>query len=135
MASSDEARAVEEVARIRDAYERAEEAGEFSPVAPHVADDLVVMMPGREPIEGRTAWTETFDELMADAPDRDYQISYSSTETVVNGDLAFDRGTAHDSMDGDHEGPAQRRYSYLWMFARSADDSWELTHLIWNQDG
>lgn len=125
---------VEQIARIREAYERAEKEGRFDPVAPYVAEDLVVMMPGRDPIEGKSTWEALFNEMMVDAPDREYEITYSSAEIVMDGELAFDRGAAVDTANDEGDGSQQGEYSYLWVYQRTPEESWELTHLIWNRN-
>lgn len=121
-----------ELARVRVAYEAAERRGHFGPLAEHVADDVVVMAMGSEPIEGRAAWAALFDEVMADAPDRNYEIASESDEVLIREDLAIDRGTATDSYAGE-EGTEQNRYNYTFVFRESADGDWRLYRVIYNR--
>lgn len=128
-------RAIDQIAHIRDAHARAEAEGTFDPVLDHVAEDLVVAMPGHAPIEGRDAWAEKFNELMAGAPDREYEITYESAETLVSDDLAIDRGTCVDTAVGEDGDQLQTEYNYLMVFQRTAEGSWKQTRTIWNEIG
>lgn len=125
---------VEQIEKVRAAYEEAEKQGDFSAVAPYVAENLVVMPPSHLPIIGKHEWQTTFNEMMADAPEREYEISYSSEETLVSGDLAIDRGTAIDSAEPEGEETLRRGYNYLWVYQRFGDTEWKLSHLLWNSN-
>lgn len=135
MTEDDRAEVGERIAETRKAYQQAEKEGRFDPVAPYVADDLVVMMPGHPPIEGKSEWESLFNQTMADAPEKEYEITYSSSETLVNGSLAIDRGTAIDSTKTEETGMEQGGYSYVWVYQREPDDEWKLSRLIWNSTG
>lgn len=122
------------ISEIREAYEEAEKTGEFSPVAPFVVDDLVVMPPGHRPIVGKLEWESIFNEAMADAPDRNYHIEYSSDEVLISDELAVDRGTAIDTADDDGEERLRRGYNYVWVYRWESENGWKLAQLIWNSN-
>lgn len=127
--------AVEQIAQIRAAHARAEGAGSFDQVVEFVADDLIVAPPGNAPIEGRDEWASRFDKAMADAPDREYEITYTSHETLVSGDLAIDRGTCTDTAKDDSGELAETEYNYLMVFRHTDDGSWKQIRTIWNKIG
>lgn len=122
------------ISEIREAYEEAEKTGEFSPVAPYVVDDLVVMPPGHPPIVGKSEWEAVFNDAMADAPDRNYHIEYSSDEVLISDELAVDRGTAIDTAEDNGEETLRRGYNYVWVYRWEPEASWQLAQLIWNSN-
>ena len=60
------------------------------------------------------------------------ELVCESAEIVIDGDLAFDRGSFAQSLREKETGMVLReRGHYLWLYVRRAD-GWKLARVIWN---
>lgn len=70
--------AIDQIRTIRETFERVEAEGDFGPMLDFVAEDFVFLPPGSDATHGRDTFAAKFNEGMADAPSRNYQIFYES---------------------------------------------------------
>lgn len=122
----------ETIDRIRRETEAAENAGSTERMRVHVADDVVMMAPDMPPVSRAGPAMEAmggfFSAFMV-------QIRYESHEIVVDGDLAFDRGTYRHTLTPRHGGPAlQENGKYLWVYKRVPGGAWKQWRVIWNRN-
>ena len=123
--------ALDQIRTIRELYASVEGEGRFDPMLDYVADDFVFLPPGWEPMHGRETYAAMFNENMADAPSKNYQLAWESEETIVSGDVAVDRGVGHDSFteeDGTH---SENEYKYIMVYQRDGE-SWLLSRFMYN---
>jgi len=112
--------------RIRDA-ELAGDASVFGQVA---VADVVVMPPGAAPIQGRDATVKAMEGFFRNF---ELRIDYTAAPVQVRGDTAIDHGTFTQSIVPRNGGaPQPGAGSYLWVYRRMPDGSWQQTHAIWN---
>lgn len=111
-----------EVARIRDAWVQAAEAGDAATVASLYAEDARMAGMSDEPAEGRQsiqdALTTGFEGLS--------NLDVSSTELVVGSDVVSDMGTFTQSVrtpDGQEQSVSGQ---YIVVLRRQADGSWKI---------
>ncbi len=94
-------------------------------------DGHVMLPPNSEPIIGKTA----NDELNRSAFERyDFSETWTPVETVIDGNLAFQRGTF--TMIARPKGAAQRPFevsgSFLRIYQRQPDGEWRMTRDMFN---
>lgn len=128
--SSGHGDAVEQITQIRQAFERAENAGDSSVIDEHCTEDVVAIPPGQPPAIGRDAAKQALEGLFAAF---DVAVEYSSEEIVVEENLAFDRLTATETHTPKQGGePIEHSVDSLWVYRRSPDGEWKQSHAIWN---
>lgn len=131
--SASQERDVERLHQIRRAWEQAENEGDPSIIDRYATQDVVAMPPGRPPSVGAEAGKRLMQKLFEAF---DMEVTYDSEEIVVNGDLAFDRGTASQKMVPKSGGePTEGEYSYLWVYRRVPEEGWKQSRAIWNKNG
>ena len=116
--------------RLREQTQQAERDGKASFFDEVAADDIVVMPPNLPAVVGRAATVEFMRDFLGAF---DLQISYTSEEVQVHGDIAFDRGTYAQTMtprDGGESTPEKGKY--LWVHSRDSDGEWKFMRVIWN---
>jgi uncharacterized protein (TIGR02246 family) len=111
-------------------FEAAENAGSVGRFRSFFADDLVMMGPGKPPVNGGdnvAALMNEFHDAFA------VQVEYDSQEIVVFGDWAFDRGTERYTVTPKAGGPPiEKSGNYLYIYRRQIDGSWKQSRVIWN---
>lgn len=128
--SESHADAVEQITQIRQAFERAENAGDSSVIDEHCTEDVVAIPPEQPPAVGREAGKQALDALFAAF---DVEVEYTSEEVVVGENLAFERLSAtetHTPKDGGE--PIEHSADSLWVYRRLPDGEWKQSHAIWN---
>ena len=124
------------ISAIRTALQAAENAMAADAVASLLSDDAVLMVPDHPVQEGKLACTVFLRELLAWLSARvDRQVTYTSEEVSVVGDMGFDRGTFVFTVSP-KDGGAMSRVTgkYLWILKRAATDDWLITRLIASRD-
>jgi ketosteroid isomerase-like protein len=105
---------------IRTAIQGAENAMDPDAIAQFLSDAAVLMVPDHPVQEGKTACTALLRDMLGQLASRYHrQITYTSDEVSVAGDLAFDRGTFSFSVtpkDGGETTDVTGKY--LWILAR-----------------
>jgi ketosteroid isomerase-like protein len=86
------------LSEVRDRLTAAENAGDSEPICAAMGDDIVLMVPSAPVQEGKAACAAFLRELLPRlAQEFDRQITYTSTEVRVLGDVAFDLKTQRTS--------------------------------------
>ena len=115
---------------LRAQLQQAENAGLTDAFMSLCAADVVVMPPNADPIVGTSAMVTFVGGVF-----RDFAVSehYQSSEAVVSGDWAFDRGTYDQTVTPKAGGAAVTEHGkYLWLLHRGADGSWKYARTTWN---
>lgn len=90
---------------------------------------VMYMPPGQPPLQGPDQVRQFLQKLF---PAGKASLSYSSQETQVSGDLAYERGVfVLTSGDAGTRG-ASRNGNLMRVFRRSEDGAWKVTREIWN---
>jgi ketosteroid isomerase-like protein len=124
---------IEQLHRIRAAIIAAECSGDLALFAEALDEDAVVMPPDAPAREGRAAclafMRDVLEGLLAQF---DRELTCESAEIVVEGALAFDRGSfAQVLREKDSSFVVRERGHYLWVYGRRGPD-WKLARVIWN---
>ena len=96
-------------------------------------DDHIILIPNRAPIVGKAA----NDAANGSAFERfDFDESWTPEETVIDGDLAYQRGTfttsAMPKAGGDKRVVSG---AFLRIYRRQPDGQWRMTRDMFNSDG
>ncbi len=127
---------VSAVAAVRQALEAAENSGDTAALAELLTDDAVLMVPDFPAQEGKAACARFVQEIMSSLLiEFARRVTYVSTEIVVVGDIAFDRGTF--SIDVSARAGGERTHvtgKYLWLLRRIGPGPWKIARLIVSRD-
>ena len=124
---------VVQLTRLREATIAAECRGDLSHFAATLDDDAVVLPPDAPAREGKVACLSFMrDVLGALLAQYERELVCESAEIVIDGDLAFDRGSFAQTLRERDTGVVIReRGHYLWLYVRRAPE-WKLARVIWN---
>jgi ketosteroid isomerase-like protein len=124
---------VGQLTRLREAIIAAECHGDVPFFAATLDDDAVVLPPDAAAREGKAACLSFMrDVLGALLAQYERELICDSAEIVIDGDLAFDRGSFTQMLRERETGVVIReRGHYLWVYARRAP-GWKLARVIWN---
>lgn len=124
------------IATVRAALQSAENASDPDAAAALLADDAVLMVPDFPVQEGRTTCLAFLRDVMGWLAENFVrQIRYDSAEIVVDGDVAFDRGTfSFTCTPRSGAKTTQTTGKYLWILRRSATGSWMVSRAIVARD-
>ena len=115
---------------IRERTMRAENTGDADFFNFVSADDIVVMPPGMTAVVGRDATVAFMKEFLSHF---DLNIRYVSEETLVQGNIAYDRGTYSQTLTPKAGGtPIPENGKFLWLYSRASDGSWKISRVMWN---
>jgi uncharacterized protein (TIGR02246 family) len=93
-----------------------------------MADDYVIFLPGRAPVQGIEAIRASNRSFLAQWHDVE---TWTPDETVVAGDLGFQRGVFHLELTPKAGGPTRSvSGSYLHIYQRKPDGAWRLTRAM-----
>ena len=127
-------RAADEVsiAEFNRQYLNAINEGDSVALSRLTTDDHIMSMPGRPPIVGKAA----NDAVNARAFEQfRFTERWQPVETVVDGDLAYQRGTF--TVDAAPKAGGQSRHmsgNFLRIYKRQPDGSWMMTHDMFNSE-
>ena len=126
---------IHELERIRELWAHAETTGNLSFFESFLADDAVIMAPGRAAFEGKTACMGFIQEVLADLRrEFDREITLTSREIQIQGEWAFDRGTFSQHLVRKDSGEALHESGkYFWLYRREAD-GWKVARIVGNYD-
>jgi len=124
---------VAQLMRLREAIIAAECGGDLPFFASTFDDDAVVLPPDAPSREGKAACLSFMrDVLGALLAQYERELVCDSAEIVIDGDLAFDRGSFTQTLRERGTGMVIReRGHYLWLYVRRAA-GWKLARVIWN---
>jgi uncharacterized protein (TIGR02246 family) len=125
--------AVKEIDRTREEYAASWTAGDAARISGLYTDDAIVMYPDQPPISGRAAISEYFKGFFTDFEALDFQLA--SSEIVVAGDFAYDRGTYRWKAKPKKGGaPLDDDGKYLVILRRESDGRWRVARDMVNSD-
>ena len=122
-----------EVAKVRNAYIAAVNAGDAKAVAALYTDDGVDMPPNHEILKGRPAIEKYnvsfFSGMIA-------KLSLTEIESSASGNTAHDVGTYSQTITPKQAGgkPINDRGKYVVLLRRGADGQWRVKYAIYNSD-
>jgi len=124
---------VGQLSRLREGIIAAECSGDLTFFAATLDDDAVVLPPDAPAREGKAAcltfMRDVLGRLLAQF---NRELVCDSAEIVIDGDLAFDRGSFTQSLREKQTGTVVReRGHYLWLYVRRPA-GWKLARVIWN---
>jgi ketosteroid isomerase-like protein len=107
--------------------------GDFTTLSQMTSADHIMMIPGRPPISGKRANDDAnrrgFEQFR-------YDETWSIVETVIQGNLAFQRGTFTSSATPKFGGPTRASAGkFLRIYRREADGSWSMYIDSFSSDG
>ena len=134
MAIPEPANDIQALDRLREQLTIAEQTGDASILEELFADDAIIMAPYVPTIEGRGACLEFARTLFASlASEFDRHIEAISSELMILGDVAIDRGTFAQTLTPRAGGqPCYETGRYLWVHTRASDGRWRVRRIIWN---
>jgi uncharacterized protein (TIGR02246 family) len=125
--------AVREIDKTRNEYVESWKAGDVERITSLYTHDGVVMYPDQPPVIGRAAIAEYFKGFYAEFDALDFQLA--SSEIVVAGDWAYDRGTYRWKAKPKKGGaPMDDDGKYLVILRREADGRWRVARDMDNSD-
>jgi len=132
-ASAASSPAVTEIDRTRDEYAASWKAGDTARISGLYTDDAIVMYPDQPPVVGRAAISEYFKGFFTEFEALDFQLA--SSEIVVAGDFAYDRGTYRWKAKPKKGGPpVDDDGKYLVILRRESDGRWRVARDMDNSD-
>ena len=124
---------VGQLSRLREGIIAAECSGDLTFFAATLDDDAVVLPPDAPAREGKRAcltfMRDVLGRLLAQF---NRELVCDSAEIVIDGGLAFDRGSFFQALREKDSGLVVReRGHYLWLYVRRPA-GWKLSRVIWN---
>lgn len=115
---------------LRDRELQAIMAGDVEALLSWRTLDVVSMPPGAAPVRGREAVEDFFVGMFAQVRIRE---TATSEEVVIDGDLAYDRGTFTGTAEPLAGGePRLLDGKYVWIARRDADGAWRYAVQMWS---
>lgn len=120
------------IAELREAYIKAQNAGDTEGLVDLFADDAI-LMPAHDPAaagkEAIRSWIQSQHDQLS------FALAVSQAELEVAGHWAFTRGTYTLKVTPKAGGSTiEDKGKYLNIVAHQADGSWKLARHIWNSD-
>jgi ketosteroid isomerase-like protein len=105
-------------------------AGDMATLSSLTDDDHIMLIPGRAPLEGKAANDAAnaryFEQFNTDE-------KWNPVETVIDGNLAYQRGTFTSTATPKAGGAARTsKGSFLRIYRRQPDGSWRMTRDMFN---
>jgi uncharacterized protein (TIGR02246 family) len=115
---------------VGDAFVNADHAGDADAMAQLLADDIVVLHPCCGALEGKDAVRTFMRHVLGEVhAEFDKQVSYSTIELAVSGDLACERGRLRQQLTPRSGGTIEQDEGmYLWIYARR-DEQWRIARI------
>jgi len=118
---------------VGDEYAASWKAGDTARISGLYTDDAIVMYPDQPPVVGRAAISEYFKGFFTEFEALDFQLA--SSEIVVAGDFAYDRGTYRWKAKPRKGGaPVDDDGKYLVILRRESDGRWRVARDMDNSD-
>jgi ketosteroid isomerase-like protein len=125
---------VEQLTRLREAIVAAERTGDAAFFAAALDDDAVIMPPDAPAREGKAACLAFIREVLQSLLSQfERDLVCESAEVVIEGTLAFDRGSFFQTLRerGGSGLVVRERGHYVWLYVRRGTQ-WKLARVIWN---
>lgn len=131
-ASAQTAQSAPDVAKVRNAYLAAVNAGDAKAVAALYTEDGVEMPPNEAMMKGRAA-VEKYQAGFLTA--FSVKLSLTGIESMAAGDMAYDVGTYSQTITPKEGGKAMTdRGKYVVLMRRGSDGQWRVKYAIYNSD-
>jgi ketosteroid isomerase-like protein len=119
-----------QITAFNERYLQSINEGNLQALSSLTTDGHVMLPPNREPVVGRSA----NDALNGGAFERyDFSETWAPEETVIDGDLAFQRGTFTTIATPKGEGDRlEVSGSFLRIYQRQANGEWRMTRDMFN---
>jgi ketosteroid isomerase-like protein len=121
---------VRALAEMRERTAEADSARDLDLLVGFLADDVVLMPPFMDPLEGKAACEAFMREVLSEAGER--ASRYRSAEMRIIGDTAVDRGTYQMTFTPPGGSSEVECGNYVWISERQPDGSWKTARAIWN---
>jgi ketosteroid isomerase-like protein len=124
---------VEQLNRMREGIVAAERTGDLTFFVDALDEDAVVLPPDAPVRQGKAACLSFMRDVLGSLLAQfDRELVCESAEIVIDGNLAFDRGSFSQTLHEKDSGLVVReRGHYLWVYVRR-DGAWKLARVIWN---
>ena len=120
---------VAQLTELRDAYEKAENAGDVDAIMELCHDNIAFVPPEAPPVSGPDAVRAFFEEFLAAF---DVSIDLAREGITVGEAVAYEWGTVSGSATGPDGESQPINNTYLITYERDADGSWKQSKNIWN---
>lgn len=112
-------------------YVQAINDGDIDTLAELTTDDHIMLAPNRPPLAGKTALVEAMTRAFAQT---EIDESWTPVETVVEGDLAYQRGTyvVRSRPKGSDAEMRATTGSFLRIYRRQPNGEWLMTRDVFN---
>jgi uncharacterized protein (TIGR02246 family) len=119
------------IRKTLDGISSAFNSGDFDGMFALYRDDVVVLPPGGPDIAGKEAWRAGIDALPTNVA---MKMRFDTTELVVAGDIAYERGTYTIDISDKATATAIQSVTarHVHIFKREADGSWKGWRLMEN---
>jgi ketosteroid isomerase-like protein len=121
------------IAAFNERYLKAINDEDIATLASLTTEGHIMLAPNRAPIVGKRA----NDELNGAAFERfDFTESWTPEETVISGDLGYQRGT-FTTVAAPRDGGASRTVNgnFLRIYRRQPNGEWRMVRDMWSADG
>lgn len=114
------------VEEFKAAYAESLGTRRFASMSGHLADDVVVLASGREPMDKSALGSQIDDD-----EGTRFDATYTTQERIVTDELIVERGVCHEGPVGGGEAEFHD-FNYLWLIQPNGS-ALEVSHLMWNQ--
>jgi predicted dienelactone hydrolase/ketosteroid isomerase-like protein len=123
---------IEQLSELRLRLERAESGGDLEALADIYAPEVLFQVPETALVAGSDAVLALWDVMLANAT---LEATFSSSELLVHGDSATDRGTVVFFVEPrDDSSTSTDTLHYLLAYQRSATGSWKLQSELYSEN-
>lgn len=119
------------LAKVREAYAAAVNAGDAAKVAALHTQDGVEMPPNQPMVKGQAAIEAYHKQLYATA---EFKLAITPTEAKASGSIAFDAGTYKQTIKLKTGQTIDDTGKYLVVFKKDAAGQWKVAHVAYNSD-
>lgn len=120
---------VSRIEEIGEHWQKFDNTGDETVIISDLAEDIVVLPPGSEPIRGKTA----IEEKLQAFPPNPYDVEHTSERRMISGDLAFDYISVEGSkLDEDGVVTGDVSLKGVDIYRRDEDGGWKCIIAIWN---
>ena len=120
---------------LGDHFAAAYNSSNAAAMAATYADDAIMMDPGQAAIEGKQAIQATYEARSKENAGKIVRtMAFTTLETQVAGDWAFDRGNLTVTVTPKSGQPTEESVKYLTIYKRQPDGSWKIYRDISNSN-
>ena len=119
---------IEAIKKMGPAIDQAGLSGDFEAMAEMFTEDMLMMVPNRPPLEGRSAWLEFVKSMGVKMTESEYKFD------VIDGygDLAYAVAAYKETFEvAGVEAPIHDEGRILAILRKQADGSWKFRYWMW----